>query len=197
MLVTVVPMAWRWQLLLARSGSTTAAVADARVLHVVRGGQILPTSIGGDAMRIFETSRRHPGARADRRLGPARARARRRGDARLGASASLLAIGHYDVGAVPLDRGALRRRDDPARARASSRARARPLLARSVPLLARLRLERPSRAVYEAIHSLPRPRRGCSSASFALTLAIQAVRVLAIWAAARRSGSTSRRASTT
>ena len=24
-------------------------------------GQVLPTSIGGDAMRIFETTRRHPG----------------------------------------------------------------------------------------------------------------------------------------
>ena len=55
-------MAWRWQRLLAARG-----IHD-RLSWLVRAyftsytaGQVLPTSLGGDAMRIFETSRRHPG----------------------------------------------------------------------------------------------------------------------------------------
>ena len=63
-------------------------------------GQILPTSIGGDAVRILETSRRHPGRRRDisaivlleRALGGA-------ATVLLGAVGFLLAIGRYDVGA--------------------------------------------------------------------------------------------------
>ena len=46
-------------------------------------GQVLPTSVGGDASRIYETTQPPPGARlADRRLGAARAGARRRRHAR-------------------------------------------------------------------------------------------------------------------
>ena len=63
-------------------------------------GQVLPTSIGGDAMRIFETSRRHPGnggpiagtVLLERALGGA-------ATLTLAAIGFVLAIGHYDVGA--------------------------------------------------------------------------------------------------
>ena len=86
MVVTVLPMAWRWQRLLAgrgihdRLGWLTRAYFTAYT-----AGQVLPTSIGGDAMRIFETTAAAPRARrAGRRLGAARAGARRRGHARAG-----------------------------------------------------------------------------------------------------------------
>ena len=63
-------------------------------------GQILPTSIGGDAVRIFETSRRNQGRVADltaivlleRGLGGA-------ATVLLGAVGFALAIGRYHVGA--------------------------------------------------------------------------------------------------
>jgi len=62
MVVTVWPMAWRWQQLLRAQG------VEDRLSWLVRAyfvsymvGQVLPTSIGGDASRIYETTRRHPG----------------------------------------------------------------------------------------------------------------------------------------
>ena len=67
-----------------------------------------------------------------------------------------------------------------------SRSARRPL-ARVAPLLARLRVERPLRAVYEALHSY-RENAGLLGGVFALTLAIQAVRVLAIWCAGKAVG---------
>ena len=73
---------------------------------------------------------------------------------------------------------------------------ARPLLGWSVPLLRPLRLERPMRALYEGIHAY-RDHAGLLVGVFALTFALQAFRVLAIWPRRRPPGSTSRRASTT
>ena len=61
-LVTTWPMALRWKWLL-----------DAKAIHDRLGwltrayfvsyaaGQVLPTAVGGDAARIYETSKRHPG----------------------------------------------------------------------------------------------------------------------------------------
>jgi uncharacterized protein (TIRG00374 family) len=188
MLLTVVPMAWRWQWLLAAQG-----IHD-RVLWLVRAyltafaaGQILPTSIGGDAMRIFETSRRHPGRAGpvagtvllERALGGAATLA-------LGAVGLALALGRYDVGAYLWIEAAFAVATVVLAVVLFSRS-LRPLLARLAPLLRPLRLDRPVRAVYEAIHSYraaPRLLVGV----FALTLAVQAVRVLAIWAAAEAVG---------
>jgi uncharacterized membrane protein YbhN (UPF0104 family) len=64
---------------------------------------------------------------------------------------------------------------------------ARGPLARTVPILRRLRIERPLRAVYEGIHAF-RGNPGLLAGVTVLTLAIQAVRVLAIWLAARAVG---------
>jgi hypothetical protein len=64
---------------------------------------------------------------------------------------------------------------------------ARGPLRRTVPLLARLRVERPLRAVYEGIHSY-RGHPRLLGWVFALTLAIQACRVLAIWATGKAVG---------
>ena len=101
MLVTVLPMAWRWQWLLGAHGIHDRLPWLVRAYLVsYAAGQILPTSIGGDAMRIFETSRRHPGhggpvagsVLLERALGGAATLA-------LGAVGLVLAVGHYDVGA--------------------------------------------------------------------------------------------------
>ena len=64
---------------------------------------------------------------------------------------------------------------------------ARPWLRRAEPLLERLRLARPLRAFYEGVHHY-RGRPGLLGKVFGVTLAVQAVRILAIWAAAKAVG---------
>src|SRR5262249_62414961 len=60
--VTILPMAWRWQLLLRAKGVEDNMLWLTRAYFVsYAAGQILPTSVGGDAVRIYETARRHPG----------------------------------------------------------------------------------------------------------------------------------------
>ncbi len=150
-------------------------------------GQILPTSIGGDAVRIVETSRRHParlGAISaivllERALGGA-------ATVLLGAVGFVLAIGRYDVGAYLWIEGAFVLGTFLLAFLFFSRS-ARPLLRLSAPLLARLRLERPVRAVYDGVHAF-REHTGLLVGLFAFTVAIQSVRVLAIWATARAVG---------
>jgi uncharacterized protein (TIRG00374 family) len=188
MAVTVWPMAWRWQRLLLAQG-----IRD-RLLWLVRAyftaytaGQILPTSIGGDAMRIFETARRHPGNTGpvagtvllERALGGA-------ATVTLAAAGFLLAVGRYDVGAYIWIEAAFVVATAVLAVLLFSRRVRRPL-AWFVPLLRRLRIERPLRAVYEAIHTYhdkPRLLFGV----FSLTVAVKGLRVLAIWAAARGVG---------
>jgi len=188
MLVTVLPMAWRWQWLLGAHGIHDRLPWLVRAYLVsYAAGQILPTSIGGDAMRIFETSRRHPGRGGpvagsvllERALVGAATLA-------LGAVGLALAVGRYDVGAYLWVEAAFVVATVVLAVVLFSRS-LRPLLARLAPLLRPLRLDRAVRAVYEAIHSYratPRLLVGI----FALTLAVQAVRVLAIWAAAEAVG---------
>src|SRR5206468_4015894 len=61
-LVTVPPMGWRWQMLLRVRGVRESVAWLTRTYFVSYAvGQVLPTSVGGDASRIFETARRHPG----------------------------------------------------------------------------------------------------------------------------------------
>jgi uncharacterized protein (TIRG00374 family) len=188
MLVTVLPMAWRWQWLLGAHGIHDRLPWLIRAYLVsYAAGQILPTSIGGDAMRIFETSRRHPGRGGpvagsvllERALGGAATLA-------LGAVGLALAVGRYDVGAYLWIEAAFVVATV-VLAFVLFSSSLRPLLARLAPLLRPLRLDRIVRAVYEAIHSYrttPRLLVGV----FALTLAVQAVRVLAIWAVAEAVG---------
>ena len=170
---TIWPLAWRWRLLLrARGIDDNLAWLSRAYLVSYAAGQVLPTSLGGDATRIFETSRRHPGRGGDiagsvlleRALGGAATLV-------LAAVGFALALGHYDVGAyLWLELGfvvaavavfvLLFARS------------ARPLLARVAPVLRRIRLERPVRAVYEGVHSYRGDRRVLAVA-FAVTLALQ------------------------
>ncbi len=188
MVGTAVPMALRWQWLLRAQGISERLRWLVRAYFVsYAAGQILPTAIGGDAVRIFETSRRHPGRTADiaaivlleRALGGA-------GTVLLGAAGFLLAVGRYDVGAYLWLEGAFVLGTIVLLVVFFARS-ARPWLARAAPLLRPLRLERPLRAFYEGVHHF-RGHVRLLVAVFAFTTAIQAVRVLSIWAAARAVG---------
>ncbi len=188
MVATVLPMAWRWQQLLAGRGIHDRLGWLARAYFTAyTAGQVLPTSIGGDAMRIFETTRRHPGRGGpvagsvllERALGGAATLV-------LAAIGFVLAIGRYDVGAyLWVELGFVVATVVLGVVLFSRRMRAP--LARTVPVLRRLKVERPLRAVYEGIHAY-RGHPGLLVGVCALTLAVQAVRVLAIWLAARAVG---------
>jgi uncharacterized protein (TIRG00374 family) len=190
MVVTVWPMAWRWQRLLRARGIEDGLPWLVRAYLVAyTAGQVLPTSVGGDAARIFETSRRHPGnggpiagsVLLERALGGA-------ATLTLAAIGFVLAIGRYDVGAyLWVELGFVLATAALGVILFSRRARGP--LSWTVPLLRRFRVERPLRAVYEGIHAYRSHGRLLIGVS-ALTLAIQAVRVLAIWLAAKSVGVT-------
>ena len=186
--LTLIPMAMRWRWLMASQGMRERLPWLIRAYLVAyAAGQILPTSIGGDAVRILETSRRHPA-----RLGAVSAIVlleRALGGAAtvlLGAVGFLLALGRYDVGAYLWLEGAFVLGTLLLAFLFFSRT-ARPLLRTTTPLLARLRLERPVRSLYEGVHAFRDHGRLLGSV-FALTVAVQTVRVLAIWATARAVG---------
>jgi len=116
----VPPMAWRWQRLLRARGVHESLPWLNRAYFVsYTAGQVLPTAVGGDASRIYETSPRPPG-----RVG--------------------------DMTAIAL-------------------------------------LERASRAFYEGVHAF-RGHTRLLVGVLALTLVVQAYRVLAIWMAGRAVG---------
>ena len=188
MVGSVWPMAWRWQRLLAARGVHDSLRWLVRSYFVgYAAGQILPTSLGGDASRIYETSRRHEGTKGaaagtvllERALG---------GTATLvlAAVGFALAVGHYDVGGylwvelafvvAAVFAGVL-----------LFTTRLHWLLHRLRPVLSWLRVERPLREVYIAVHSFRSTPRLLVS-MFALTLVVQAVRVLAIWCAGKSVG---------
>jgi uncharacterized protein (TIRG00374 family) len=188
MVLTVLPMAWRWQKLLAGRGIHDRIAWLTRAYFTAyTAGQVLPTSIGGDGMRIFETTRRHPG-----RGGPIAGSVLL--ERALGGAATLflagigfvLAIGHYDVGAyLWVELGFVIATVVLGVVLFSRKMRAP--LARTVPVARWLRVEKPLRAVYEGIHAY-RGHPGLLLGVCVLTVAIQAVRVLAIWLCAKAVG---------
>ena len=188
MVGTVPLMAVRWRWLLRAQG------IDDRMTWLTRtyftsytAGQVLPTAIGGDAWRVVETSRRHPGRRGDitaivlleRGLGGAATLA-------LGALGFVLAVGRYDVGAYLWIEGVFVLATIVIGFLFFARS-ARPLLIRIRPVLYWTRLQRPLKAFYDGVHHYrghPRLLAGV----FAYTTVLQAVRVLAIWAAGKAVG---------
>jgi len=185
---SVWPMAWRWQRLLAARGVHDSLARLVRTYFVgYAAGQVLPTSLGGDASRIYETMRRHEGSGAaaagtvllERALG---------GTATLvlAAVGFALAVGRYDVGGylwieLAFVVGAV------VIGVVLFSTRLRGPLQRVRPLLRTLKVERPLREVYLALHAFRRDA-GLLAAMFALTLVVQAVRVLAIWCAGKSVG---------
>jgi glycosyltransferase 2 family protein len=181
MIATTVPLAWRWERLLAAKGVNEPLSWLTRTYFVsYAAGQVLPTSIGGDAVRVFETARRHSGRTGlitgsvllDRALGGAATLI-------LAGVGFVIAVGDYDVGAYLWLEGALVLGTIAAGLVVFSK-RARRPLARLRPLFAALRLERPLRAVYEGVHSY-RTHAALLAGLLAFTLVIQAIRVLPIW----------------
>jgi glycosyltransferase 2 family protein len=179
---TVPFMAWRWQRLLDAQAIREPLPWLLRAYLVsYSAGQILPTAIGGDALRILETSRRHPGQAGpiagivllERALGGAATLA-------LAGVGFALAVGRYDIGVYLWLEGAFVAATIILAVLLFSRS-ARPLLARTQPLLQLLRIRRPIRAVYDGIHRF-RDHVRLLLGVFALTLLLQAVRVLGIWA---------------
>jgi uncharacterized protein (TIRG00374 family) len=150
-------------------------------------GQVLPTSLGGDAYRVVETVRRHPGRTAvvtgtvllERGLGGA-------ATVLLGALGFLVSIGRYDVSAYLWIEGVFVFGTLVLAFLFFARS-ARPLLRQSQPLLERLRLARPLKAFYDGVHHY-RTRPALLAAVFATTLVVQAVRILGIWATAKAVG---------
>ena len=187
-LVTVPPMAWRWQRPLAAREVVDGVGWLTRAYFVSYAfGQVLPTSVGGDAWRIFETSRRHPGnitpitgsILLERSLGGAVTLV-------LAGAGLLLAIGRYPIGPylwievlfvlatiaagfVFFSRSVRRR------------------LAFALPYARRLRLETPARAVYDGMHGY-REHPGTLLVVAVVTLGAQLTRVLAIYASGRAVG---------
>jgi uncharacterized membrane protein YbhN (UPF0104 family) len=153
MVVTILPMAWRWRLLLRAKGVEEEIPWLTRSYFVsYAAGQVLPTSVGGDAVRIFETARRHPGHGNTAAASVLLERA-------IGGAATLILAA---VGFLLFAKGA------------------RPLLRLARPLLAAVRLDRLATQVYLAIHSY-RDHAGVLLTVCAVTLGVQATRVLAIW----------------
>jgi uncharacterized protein (TIRG00374 family) len=188
MIGTALPMALRWQWLMRAQSMPDSFAWLTRAYFVsYTAGQILPTSIGGDAMRVYETARRHPGRTADvtaivlleRGLG---------GDSTvlLGAIGFVLALGTYDVGAYLWIEGAFVLGTLVLIFLFFART-ARPLLIRTRPLLRRLRIERHMRAFYDGVHHF-RGHVRLIIGVFVFTTVIQAVRVLAIWAGGKAVG---------
>jgi uncharacterized protein (TIRG00374 family) len=185
---SVWPMAWRWRRLLAARGVHDSLARLVRTYFVgYAAGQVLPTSLGGDASRIYETMRRHEGAGGtaagtvllERALG---------GTATLvlAAAGFALAVGRYDIGGYLWVELAFVVAAALAGVLLFS-TRLHGLLQRTRPLLRALRVERPLREVYLALHSF-RGDAGLLVGMFALTLVVQSVRVLAIWCAGKAVG---------
>jgi glycosyltransferase 2 family protein len=188
MVLTVPVLAARWDLLLRAHGIEERLPWLTRAYFVAyTAGQVLPTSLGGDAVRVVDTARRHSGRTAaitgtvvlERGLGGA-------ATVLLGAIAFVLALGRYDVSAYLWLEGVFVFGTIVVAFLFFARS-ARPLLRRAEPHLRRIRVDRPLKAFYEAVHhyrARPRLLLGVG----ALSLAVQAVRVLAIWAAAKAAG---------
>ena len=188
MVGTVPALALRWQWLLRAHGVVEPLRWLTRAYFVAyTAGQILPTSLGGDAVRIVETSRRNPGRTAvvtgtvvlERGLGGA-------ATVLLGAIGFLLSVGRYDVSGYLWLEGVFVF-GTMLLAFAFFARSARPLLRLVQPVLERVRLARPLRAFYEAIHTY-RDRPRLLYEVLALTFVVQAIRVLSIWATARAVG---------
>src|SRR6185295_10598965 len=150
-------------------------------------GQVLPTGVGGDASRIYETVRRHPGYGSpvagsvllERAIGGAVTLL-------LAAVGFLLAIGRYDMGAYLWIEALFVVLTVIAGVVLFSR-RMRRVLRFSVPFLRRLKVERPIRAVYEGIHGY-RSHVGTLLVVALATVIAQISRIVSIWASAEGVG---------
>jgi len=184
----LLPLAWRWQVLLRSRGVMEPYSGLLKSYYVSYAlGQLLPTSLGGDATRIVDVSRRHRDSRGavagsvivERVLG---------GFATLvlAGLGVALAAGRYDVGPylwleLVIGLAAI------ALAVVLFSRRARVALKPLLPVVRAIRVERLARSLYAGVHGF-RDRPGLLGGCFALTLAVQIFRVLTIYLAGRAAG---------
>ncbi len=186
--VMILPMSWRWQQLLrAREIRESLAWLMRAYFVGFTVGQVLPTSVGGDASRIYETAKRHRGEVAaitgsvlvERALGGVVTLL-------LAAVGFLLAIGRYPIGAYLwieflLVFGAI------VLGFVFFSHTARERLVIFVPLARKLRIERLARTIYEGIHGY-RNHRGTLGVVSVATVVVQIGGILSIYAAGRAVG---------
>ncbi len=176
-------MTWRWSALLAARGVHEPFSWLLRLYFVsYAAGQVLPTAVGGDAVRIIEHARRRPDAKAtaaasvfmERALGSA-------GTLILVAVGLAVAAGRYDdvrflfivelvLVAAMVVLGLL----------LFSRRLGLALERRLFPLGRKIRLEKPLQSLYWAMHEY-RSAPGVLLAVLGVTLVSQILRVAAIW----------------
>ena len=182
-LATTWGMAWRWRILLVSKGIREPLGWLTKLYFVsIAAGQVLPTSVGGDAVRIVEHARRRPDARGEAVGAVFMERA-------VGSAATLvlvavglaLAAGRYEgasavlwlevvlVAAMLLLAVLL-----------FHRRTARALQERVFPLGRRLRLDRPLASLHAAMHGY-REQRGALALVLGITLGLQSARIVAIW----------------
>ncbi|MDP9491711.1 MAG: flippase-like domain-containing protein [Actinomycetota bacterium] len=180
-LATPWPMALRWKWLLDSKGIHDRLGWLTRAYFVTyAAGQVLPTAVGGDAARIYETAKRHPGNTGtiagsvllERAIGGV-------ATLLLAAVGLALAIGEYDVDVYLWIEGIFVVATVVAGFVIFSRS-LRSRLRRFRPLLARLRIERPVRGLYRGMHGY-RDQGRVLFAVFVLTIGIQIARILSIW----------------
>ncbi len=181
-LATTWAMAWRWQILLASKGIREPLSWLTKLYFVgYAAGQVLPTSVGGDAVRIIEHARRRPHAKGEvaaavlleRFVGAA-------GTLVMVAIGLVIAVGRYDDLEYLIAIEAVFLAIVAATFVLLFSKRARVLLSWLKPLAARVRLERAGRSVYEALHAY-RDQRRALVVVLVLTVLLQFVRTLAIW----------------
>jgi uncharacterized protein (TIRG00374 family) len=183
----VLPLAWRWQRLLrARDVHRPFGWLVRTYFVSYAAGQLLPTSLGGDAARIYSGVRRHGATEAfvgsvlmERILGGV-------ATLLLAAVGLALAVGSMPIGVYIWIEAALLAATVVGAIVLFSRSARRPL-ARIAPIARALRLERPTLVLYRGLHAYRQHPR-LVVAMTALSLFVQAVRVLAIWLLGRSVG---------
>jgi uncharacterized protein (TIRG00374 family) len=187
-LAAVWPFALRWQVLLRARGVEAPLGWLVRTYFVsYAAGQLLPTSLGGDATRIYSGTRRFRG-RSEAVVGSVLME-RVIGSAVtlfLAAVGLALAIGSFDVGPYLWVECVLFAATALLGILLFSRRMRRPL-ARLSPSLRRLRLDRTAQTLYTGLHGY-RDHRAVVAQTTALTVFVQTWRILGIWLAGRAVG---------
>ena len=176
-------MAWRWQLLLASKGIREPLAWLTKLYFIgYAAANVLPTAVGGDAVRIIEHARRRPQARAE--AGAAVIIERALGGAAtllLAAAAIPFVAGRFDAAWLVALIGALLVAATVLFFALLFSARARRRVeGRSIPNAHRSRLREAINSLYGALHDY-RSRPGVLVVVIAITLAAQLARIVAMW----------------
>jgi glycosyltransferase 2 family protein len=186
--LAVWPLAWRWQRLLKARGVEAQLSWLVRTYFVSYGaGQLLPTSLGGDATRIYSGTRRYRGEAPaivgsvlmERIIGGA-------ATLLLAAVGLALAFGSMQIGPYLWIEVLLVVGTAMVSTVLFSRRFRRPL-ARLRPLLCRFRAEAIASTIYDGLHGYRDHRRVLVEAT-TVSVLVQAARILGIWLVGRSVG---------